>query len=452
MPNIVAYIALIIWPILTIFFIKRNGFQKGLILSLLGSYMFLPAAFSIDFPGIPAINKYNITSLTFILYMLVTGKRFGINSLSILLKLILLGFLLSPFLSAVTNKESYLFIPGITLYDGLSQSVDNFLYIFPFIVGARYFRTFDSQIIVFKYFSIAAIIYAIFAFYEIRMSPQLHTQVYGYFPHEWIQQYRQGGFRAVVFIGHGLLVALFLSLGFAFLLTLHKTRIRILPIKNGILVLFLLAAVIFSKTLSALLFAIFVYVMLIYAGSKLVHKATIAIMALVITYPLLSITNTFPHNKIISYASMISEPRAESLEFRFKHEKMLLEHAKNKPLFGWGSWGRNRIYDPETGKDLSVTDGKWIVVFGTRGWFGFLIEFAFIVITIIVAYKAQQRIPIKNRQESIVLAGHALIVSLIMLDQIPNTSIVPLYWFVIGCLLGRSDELNKDSRIKFKEE
>jgi len=441
MPNIIAYLALSLWPLLIIFFLKRFGLHSGLLLSLLGSYMFLPAAFEINFPGFPALDKGSITTLTIIIYLILHGKALGIAVLSKKLKFILFGFLLAPFLTAITNKDPYLFLPGLSLYDGLSQSVGSFLYFFPFLLGVKYFRTYEKQLLVFKYFSLAALLYSLLAVYEIRMSPQLHTQVYGYFPHEWLQQYRQGGFRAVVFMGHGLLVALFLSFGFAFLITISKAKIRILPIKNGLLALFLFIVLLLSKSFAALLFAIFIFIMIMFAGKKIIHKASLAIMLLVITYPLLSVTNLFPHNKIINYAGVMSEQRAQSLEFRFKHEKILLEHASNKPHFGWGTWGRNRVYDSESGQDISVTDGKWIVTFGSRGWFGFLMEFAFIVAAILASYKAKNYVNSSDKKESLFLASHALIVSLIMLDQIPNASLGPLYWFLIGCLLGRSHEI-----------
>lgn len=58
----------------------------------------------------------------------------------------------------------------------------------------------------FRFLVIAGLIYTVPMLYEIRMSPQLHTIFYGYFPHSFGQQARGGGFRPVVFMGHGLLV------------------------------------------------------------------------------------------------------------------------------------------------------------------------------------------------------------------------------------------------------
>ena len=43
MPNFIAYGAICVWPLIIIFLIKRYGNEKGILLSLLIGYMFLPA-------------------------------------------------------------------------------------------------------------------------------------------------------------------------------------------------------------------------------------------------------------------------------------------------------------------------------------------------------------------------------------------------------------------------
>jgi tetratricopeptide (TPR) repeat protein len=48
---------------------------------------------------------------------------------------------------------------------------------------------------------------------------------------------------------------------------------------------------------------------------------------------------------------------------------MLAAKALQRPLFGWGGWGRNRVFD-EKGRDLTITDGYWIIVLGSFGAVG----------------------------------------------------------------------------------
>jgi len=447
MPNIVAYAVISIWPIIILFLIKRYGLQSGVLMSLLGAYMFLPAGFEVNFPGIPAFDKFSVTIFVFMAYIFFTNKKIDFSSFNWTIKLIIFGYLVSPFFTAMTNKFAYLHLPGITFYDGISQTATNFIYFFPFLIGFKFFRDFNSQILIFKYFILAAFIYAFLALYEIRMSPQLHNTFYGYFPHEWLQQYRSGGYRAVVFMGHGLLVAMFLSLGLAFTTAINKSKIKTFPLNIKMIMIVLFITLLFSKSYAALVFALFSYLAITFFPTKLIHKGALFIALVFILYPFLSTSNIFPHQKIVNLASSFSSERAGSLNFRFENEARLLEHANKKPFFGWGGWGRNRVYDPETGQDISVSDGKWIITIGTLGWIGFLTQFLLIVLPVYFAYRIQPKVKDLLYSERILFASHTLIVAIILLDQMPNSSLNPLYWLVIGALLGRIYDINKQDKI-----
>src|SRR5262249_6438367 len=65
----------------------------------------------------------------------------------------------------------------------------------------------------------------------------------------------------------------------------------------------------------------------------------------------------------------LGSDRAQSLEFRLHNEDRLVKRALERPAFGWGGWGRARIFD-EDGKDTTVTDGLWIIALGDRGFTG----------------------------------------------------------------------------------
>ena len=43
------------------------------------------------------------------------------------------------------------------------------------------------------------------------MSPQLSNMFYGFFPHSWQQHVREGHFRPIVFMQHGLMVSLWMA-------------------------------------------------------------------------------------------------------------------------------------------------------------------------------------------------------------------------------------------------
>jgi hypothetical protein len=68
---------------------------------------------------------------------------------------------------------------------------------------------------------------------------------------------------------------------------------------------------------------------------------------------------------------LFPEPRVQSLGWRFRCENLLLKKAVERPILGWGGWGRSRVYD-EQGKDIAETDGLWIIAFGKNGLVGLI--------------------------------------------------------------------------------
>ena len=436
MPNLIAYISLIVWPLVMLFLLNRFGTAKGILLSLLIAYLILPAGFDIDFPLVPELNKYTLTSLVLLIYLIFTNQPTGYKELRGWHKLVFFALIMSPFLTSITNQESYHRIDGLSLYDGLSQSGIGFLGFLPFLLGLAYFNTPERQIMLLRFVAIAAVIYSLLVLYEIRMSPQLHALIYGYFPHSFLQQYRDGGFRAVVFMGHGLVVAMFLVVGFASIFALHKAKIRAWRVDNRLLLFLLFVTIFLQKSFGAMAYSLIALLMLIFFSPRKVHLVSICIATIFFTYPVTSSMGIFPHQQLVETAESLSSERAQSLSFRFEQEDVLLQHALKKPAFGWGSWGRNRVYDPETGADLSVTDGYWVIVLGTGGWLGFITLFYFVLMAIYLAYKNQKYL--HERREQYLLAAHSLIVALILINQMPNASLHPLYWLIIGSLFSRA--------------
>jgi len=437
--------AIFVWPFLIYLSIRRYGIANGSLLGLMGGYMFLPVGFSINLPGIPAFDKFTIITMSFILFFFILGKKLGFMDLSKMMKLVFVAFVISPVLTSLANTSRYLFLPALTLYDGISSSVLSFLTILPLLVGIRYFNTYDRQLTMFKYFVIAGVIYGLLTLYEVRMSPQLHKQLYGYFPHSWLQQVRDGGFRSIVFMGHGLLVAMFLAVCIGCTATLQRLKIKVLPVATGAILAGIFVALIFQKSVAALIYGAFLLVMIMFFSNRRIHFAALMIGGLYVTYPILSATHLFPHKQLVELARNFSDERAGSLEYRFENENILLAHANLKPLVGWGGWGRNRVYDINTGEDISTTDGKWILTLGIRGWLGFLTESFFIIAPLWMSYSLQRKKNILPINEAKLLSSHALIVAVILIDQLPNASMNPLYWLVVGSLLGRVLYIKKRS-------
>ena len=133
-------------------------------------------------------------------------------------------------------------------------------------------------------------------------------------------------------------------------------------------------------------------------------------------------------------SATVGQERADSLGLRIVNETALAERAREHLLLGWGGWGDSRIVDEE-GRDTSITDGYWIIVFGTRGALGLT---AFLGTVLGPALFLPYRISGKNWMFPAIApaAIGALILCLWMLDCIPNAMFNPIYLVVAGGLAG----------------
>ena len=74
---------------------------------------------------------------------------------------------------------------------------------------------------------VAGLIYSVPALWEMRMSPMLHQNIYGFQSRtDWLQNIRAGGYRPTIFMGHGLVVGFFMFLCTTAAVALHKAGRR----------------------------------------------------------------------------------------------------------------------------------------------------------------------------------------------------------------------------------
>lgn len=446
-PNTLYYIALfVIWPFAAYKLFKRYDLEKSVILLFLVPYLFLPVPHSfytpVKFPLFPPIDK-DVMPVFVALGLLYLNKikikylpdfRFS--------TIICVAFLISPFLTIATNFDPIVFptkvIPAQKITEALSLFVALYLKVYiPFIVGFSLLGSNKAhQDFVVLLFVMGAL-YSLLMVYEIRMSPQLHRSVYGYFPHDWGQQIREGGFRPVVFLGHGLLVALYGCMSLIAAFILWRERNQVMRGKGFILVIYFVLVLIFCKTYSAIIYFLFFLLVFTLFKTQMRLKAISAVAFLVLLYPL--IRGTLPLVDITEFFMELNPERARSLQFRFQNEDMLLARANERPWFGWGTWGRNRVYDPATGEDLSVTDGAWIITLGAFGWLGYIAMMGLITYPVIVLMRVVSKRNEKNYSSyTFVLA---LILVIYALDQIPNASVNHLTYLLAGAVLSRAKQL-----------
>lgn len=449
MGNGFAYAALLLWPILATYWYQKKSIQAATIWTILGGFMFLPVRTEIDLPMLPALGKHTMPVLSALLACwLVKKQRISYFKELGKIKYLVILLLVSPIISSALNSDAIVtagkIIKGLTHYDGLSAAINQFLLVSAFFIGRQFFKTYDDQLLMFKLLVIAGLLYSVLMLFEVRMSPQLHIWLYGDFPHSFGQQKRFGGFRPVVFMGHGLWVAFFAAVVLIAATALWKNKIKVRQFSPKFVSYYLLVVLALCKSIAALFYGLFGFLLLLISKPKLQHKIAVTLVSLALLYPVMSIVNVFPHQAVTTIATEFSAERAQSLQFRFDNEEVLLAHARERFYFGWGGWGRNRVYDDETGKDQTVTDGRWIITFGVFGMVGFLAEFGLLAISVFMATKASKYLTDKSEQT--LLAVHAILVAIIMIDQLPNASLQPWLWLIAGILLGRSEGIIRQRR------
>jgi hypothetical protein len=434
----IAYIALALWPVATIVLFATMPPTRALIWSVLGAYLLLPVKVSYEIPLIPTLDKTSIANLSILLccFLFVREKWLGVFGHRWLITLMLL-FILSPFLTAMGNGYSLQFadrfIPAMTMYDAFAAATVNFITLIPFIVGYGLLRTEKRHMELLSILMVAVLAYSLLMLIEIRLSPQLHRWVYGFFPHSFGQQMRADGFRPVVFIGHGLLVAILCAMGMAAAIArwrlAKKSRKPAMAAAAGYLWILL----ILCKSLGAAILVFIWAPALAFLRAKRVLLLAALTCFAILLYPGARSLGLVPTQIIANAANAYSDDRGGSLGVRLRNEDALLARTAQKPFFGWGSWGRNRVYSDEDGSDQSVTDGAWIIVLSTWGWVGYIATFG------LLCFGATRFLFDSNarRQAGFATASLAVILAINLMDSIPNASIRPISWLLAGTLAVR---------------
>src|SRR5690242_14326144 len=159
------------------------------------------------------------------------------------------------------------------------------------------------------------------------MSPQLHYQVYGYLPSSFAQEVRDGGYRPMAFMGHGLLAAFFTMSTVVAATAFWRTRTPVTRLPQGGVAGYLGVVLVLSKSLGALVYALLLAPLVRWASPKTQMRVAVALTLFALTYPILRSADLVPTSVMIDAAHTLSENRAQSLQVRFDNEDLLLAHA-----------------------------------------------------------------------------------------------------------------------------
>lgn len=441
MPNALAYVALLVWPIVSLVMFRRMSVERALVWSIVGAYLLLPPRAEFDLPLVPDFDKFSIPNLSaaFIVYF-VLKHPMELVPRTWIGRLLIAGFLASVIPTVLNNGDPLIFnqnsIPGLRLIDVLSVLSNQFIVILPFLLARQFLASEKALRELLLCLMVAGLAYSIPALYELRMSPQINIYIYGFFQHSFEQMMREGGFRPIVFLPHGLWLSLFFMCTSVASLALSRGLPREERGRFVVASLYLFAILFMSKSLASLVYAVALLPVVYLANAKTILRVSMAFSAVAVVYPMLRNLDLVPTQWVLDKAYAFNVNRGESLEYRFFNEGLLLERAAEKTWFGWGGWGRNLLHDMDTGAITTVPDGRWIITFGEFGWVGYISEMALLALPIflLARYNTRDRV-------GVVAATAALLLAATMLDMLINDTLVPFTWLIAGAVLGRAESL-----------
>lgn len=414
------------WIPVVLFLFSRYPARRAVIIAFVGAWCFLPNASFKFVSGIPEYTKMSATCLGVLLGMVIFDSErlsrleFASADAPMLL------WLASPFLSSLSN--------GLGAYDGVSAVFRQFVtWGLPYFIGRLYLTDLAAMTDLAMGFFLGGLAYVPLCLLEIRISPQLHRMLYGFYAHpDFAQNIRMGGYRPMVFMEHGLMVGMWMAgatlVGCWCLASGQLKQLfggRALPMVGIVCVTTVLV-----KSMGALGLALLGLGML-YATKWAKSKVFVMVLVLLpLAYIATRSTGVFSGSSVVDAIAAVQPDRAASLQFRLDNENILLEKARERILLGWGGWGRARVYN-DLGEDISVTDGLWIIVFGNHGLFGLL---ALSGVMLLPPALLLRRYPPARWSDPDVApsAALAVLLTLYMTDCLLNAMVNPMFVLVAG--------------------
>jgi len=464
MPNIVAYAMLLIWPVVALILFTRLPRAQAIVWTMLAGILLLPAETRLDPPMLPALDKHNAPVLAAVALCLLgigagrvrrrarAGAAAGAPPAPEALPgwlpasrmaCVLAGLMVfTPMVTALLNSAPITFeatdrrIPGLRPYDGLSGIMNHAVLLLPFLLGRKFLGRAEDMRLLLRAFLLAGLAYSLAMIFEMRMSPQLHNMVYGFFPHSFAQTRRLGGWRPQVFMEHGLRAAIFTAMFCVAAVALWRTTAAAARMRNGLAALWLAVVLVFTRSVGAIVLGAGTALAVALAGRRTQIWLAAGLAVAVVAYPMLRGAGVVPVQTMVSLAGA----KGGSLEYRFDNEDILLDKAAERALFGWGPWARFRVFDPVTGEDISTTDGTWIITIGEFGWLGYLGKFGLLALPVVALFLRRTR-----PEVTLEVTALCLILCINLVDLLPNSSLNPITWLLAGALLGRVERITRET-------
>jgi hypothetical protein len=429
--NVLVPIVMFGWIPVVFYIFLRYPPQRAVVISFIIAWLFLPVA-NFKFPGIPDYSKMTATSYGILLATAVYDiERFRSFKVSWIDIPIFCWCIISPMMSSLTND--------LGLYDAVSSALNQTVtWGIPYFLGRIYLNNLAGLRKLAIGIFIGGLAYIPFIWIENRTFSSLHTTIYGLDTgRDLAQSFRLGGYRAQVFMEHGLMLGVWMMSACIMGIVVWRMGLikRIWNQPIGLWFALLLVTFINARSTGAynlfLIGAATLFIAWRFKNSLLLWGLTAAMCF----YLLIAATGNFPGKEVIAAITPIfPEERVQSLQFRFENEEILGLKARQQPVFGWGGFGRNRVFN-EMGEDVSVTDSLWIIAFGVNGAFGLIALMASILLPVL-AFCIRYPARMWSHPNVAPAAALAICVFLYTLDCVLNAMVNPIFMLAAGGLAG----------------
>lgn len=417
-PNLFAFFILFAWPLLMLAAATVIPVRKVVLISILGGNLFLPAT-GIAISGFPNYTKLLAAGLGALLPAFFFAAPKLLSWRPKPLDLFFVGFLIAPAISSLVN--------GLGPYDATSTLVNRFLeWGVAYWLGRTLFTDLGALRDICVAVVVSGMLYTPLCLYEIRMSPQLSQMVYGFRPSAFGMTKRMGGWRPMVFMQHGLALAGWMACSalVAWILWRAKAVRDIWGIPIAWIAIGLVVVTIGLRSTGAAILLVGLIGAAEFIQFSRLRPVLLAMVLVPMGYIVLRSVGWYGHELVNVAEQVFGEDRAGSLDTRLENDAIIADKAMQKPLFGWGGWGRWRV-DDEFGNDITISDSWWAILLGSTGFFGLICTYATFISPLIPLsrHKARTRIFIGPLGAAWALGfGVLLFVLDTLFNAMPNTS------------------------------
>jgi hypothetical protein len=431
-----AQLALLLWLPIVFYFFTRYPIRTAVIVSFIGGLLFLPQRSSFALPLIPDYKGMVATCYGIGLALIVYDSQ-GLSKLKLTgIDAPMVIWCLCPMLSSLTN--------GLGFYDGFNAVLEQTaVWGLPYFLGRLYLSSLSGMRELALNVLRGGLIYVPLCLYEGRFSPQLHRMVYGYFAHSsgLRQAMRYGGYRPNVFMEHGLMVGMWMMTVALVCIWLSQAKAldKVWNFSLSGLNWVFFFILLWCRSTGAYLYIVYGLVVMFCAKWM---RTTLPLLILIVgmSYYLYSgAMGTFDGDSITALITeKLNAERAQSLQFRFDNEEILGEKARQQILFGWGGWGRNRVYDYNWEgvlEDTTTVDSLWVLTFGVNGVVGLVGVFGSLLVPVL-GFSFRYPANLWFKPQIAPAAVLAVCTALFVLDSVLNNMYNPVFALVSGGLSG----------------